>query len=159
MRLTIIVCLFVWIAFCSIPTLGKTQGKGAQTDISATPIGRWKTVDDVTGKATSVVTIFEENGKLYGRIEKLIDPDPLDRDPRCNRCDGDAKGRPLIGLEILWGLRRDGAQWSGGRILDPETGKTYKCVVALEDGGAELKVRGFIGFSILGRTQYWTREK
>jgi uncharacterized protein (DUF2147 family) len=123
------------------------------------PIGRWKTVDDATGSVNSVVVIWEESGTLSGRIEKLIPPDPHDPDPRCVRCEGDMKNKPLIGLRILWGLRKSGDHWAGGVILDPDNGKTYRCFVDMQDGGEKLKVRGFIGFSLLGRTQYWLRDK
>jgi uncharacterized protein (DUF2147 family) len=107
----------------------------------------------------SIVVIWEANGKLYGKIEKLVDPDPGDLNPRCTRCDGELKGRPLIGLQILWDLRKDGDEWSGGKILDPDNGKVYKCYIALEDGGEKLKVRGYLGFSLLGRTEYWLRDQ
>jgi uncharacterized protein (DUF2147 family) len=106
----------------------------------------------------SLVVIWEENGKLYGKIEKLIDPDPQDPHPRCVRCDGEMKGTPLVGLRILWDFRKDGDQWSGGKVLDPDNGRVYKCYLAVEDGGDKLKVRGFIGFSFVGRTQYWLRD-
>ena len=64
----------------------------------------------------------------------------------------------MIGLRILWDLSNDGNGWSGGSILDPANGKTHKCQLSVEDGGRKLKVRGFIGVSLLGRTQYWLRE-
>jgi uncharacterized protein (DUF2147 family) len=123
------------------------------------PVGRWQTVDDVTGKVNSVVVVWEQDRKLYGKIEKLVDPEPHDLDPRCTRCDGEMKDRPLRGLRILWDLRKDRNQWSGGKILDPDNGKTYRCSIAVEDGGAKLRVRGFIGLSFLGRTQHWIREQ
>jgi uncharacterized protein (DUF2147 family) len=69
------------------------------------------------------------------------------------------KDRPVIGLRILWDLRKDGEQWSGGKVLDPNNGKVYKCFIVMEDGGKKLRVRGFIGFSLLGRTQYWLRDE
>jgi uncharacterized protein (DUF2147 family) len=131
---------------------------GAKDSPGNSPVGRWRTVDDATGKAKSVVMIWEESGRLYGRIQKLVDPDPYDPNPRCNDCTGDQKGQPVIGLRILWDLQKDGDAWSGGTILDPANGKTYKCLLALEEGGMKLKVRGFIGVSLLGRTQYWLRE-
>jgi uncharacterized protein (DUF2147 family) len=129
-----------------------------QASSASSPVGRWTTVDDVTGKAKSVVAIWEENGKLYGRVQRLLDPDPGDPNPTCDGCEGELKGKPVIGLRILWDLQKDGDGWSGGTILDPANGKTYKCLVSVEDGGAKLKVRGFIGVSVLGRTQYWRRE-
>ena len=124
-----------------------------------TPVGRWKTVDAVTGKVNSVVKIWEQDGKLYGQIEKLIDPDPNDPDPRCVRCLGDLKDQRLVGLRIVWDLRKDGDQWTNGEILDPDSGKIYRCSIAMKDGGKKLKVRGFIGFSLLGRTEYWLRDE
>jgi uncharacterized protein (DUF2147 family) len=76
-------------------------------------------VDDVTGEPKSVVVIWEENGKLYGQIQKLVNPDPDDPNPRCDDCTGDQKGKRVIGLRILWDLFKDGNGWSGGSILDP----------------------------------------
>jgi|SRR6516162_2690035 uncharacterized protein (DUF2147 family) len=157
--------MWALISLCTLMFLfpGCAQGQRTETDshISAesTPVGRWKTIDDVTGKVNSIVVIWEENGTLDGEIEKLVDPKPRDPNPRCLRCDGEMKDKPLIGLRILWNLRKDADQWSGGKILDPDTGKVYRCDIALEDGGKKLRVHGFIGFSLLGRTQYWLRDQ
>ncbi|MEA3004911.1 MAG: hypothetical protein QOI94_180, partial [Acidobacteriaceae bacterium] len=85
--------------------------------------------------------------------------DPKDPNPRCTPCTGEQKGRPVVGLRIFWDLQKDGDAWSGGTILDPESGKMYKCLLSREDGGEKLKVRGFIGLSLLGRTQYWLRDQ
>jgi uncharacterized protein (DUF2147 family) len=123
----------------------------------ASPAGRWKTIDDATGKAKSIVAIREENGKLYGKIEKVLDSDQPGPNPLCLKCEGDLKNKPETGLQILWDLQKDGDQWSGGQILDPHNGKVYRCFIALEDGGKKLKVRGYIGFALLGRTEYWLR--
>jgi uncharacterized protein (DUF2147 family) len=151
---------FIWrlvfsvlIGSVFVPAVGAESGQAGNS-----PVGRWRTVDDVTGKAKSVVAIWEENGKLYGRVQKLLDPDPNDPNPTCDDCAGDQKGQPVIGLKILWDLQKDGDGWSGGTILDPANGKTYKCLLSVEDGGTKLKVRGFVGVSVLGRTQYWLRE-
>jgi uncharacterized protein (DUF2147 family) len=130
-----------------VRVLGQHQEPTVPTVSQASPVGRWKTFDDATGKATSVVSIWEEKGKLYGRIEKLIDPDPKDPDPGCDRCEDELKDKPLIGLRILWDLRKDGDAWSGGRILDPDNGKVYKCSITVEHDGEKLKVRGFIGLA------------
>jgi uncharacterized protein (DUF2147 family) len=147
--------LSVLLGSASAPLLRAAAGAEKSTD---SPVGRWKTVDDVTGKPKSVVTIWEENGKLYGRVQKLVDPDPQNPNPTCEDCTGDKKGKPVVGLKILWDLQKDGDGWSGGTILDPSNGKTYKCLLSLEEGGTKLKVRGFIGVSVLGRTQIWLRE-
>ena len=159
MRSSMFVCLCVWMLLSPVCPLGQYRRPDAPTPSQTSPVGRWKTIDDATGKATSVVSIWEENGKLYGRIEKLIDPDSKDPDPRCNRCEGELKGKPLVGLRILWDLGKDGDKWSSGKVLDPDNGKVYKSLIIVEDSGKKLKVRGFIGFSLLGRTQYWLRDE
>jgi uncharacterized protein (DUF2147 family) len=159
MRSRVFVCLYVWMLLSPVRPLGQHPEPATPTPSQTSPVGRWKTFDEATGKATSVVSIWEENGKLYGRIEKLIDPDPKDPAPRCHRCEGELKGKPLIGLRILWDLRKDGDKWSGGNVLDPDNGKVYKSLIVVEVGGKRLKVRGFVGFSLLGRTQYWLRDE
>ena len=153
-----ILCLVLSVLYGSVFAPAVRLGTGEESPARNSPVGLWKTVDDVTGKVKSIVTIWEESGKLYGRVQKLVNPDPQDTNPRCNDCTGDQKGKPVIGLRILWDLQRDGDGWSGGTILDPANGKTYRCRLALEEGGTKLKVRGFIGISLLGRTQHWLRE-
>ncbi|MGA3132274.1 MAG: DUF2147 domain-containing protein [Terracidiphilus sp.] len=128
----------------------------AQTDAASSPVGRWKTIDDHTGKPKSIVEIREQNGTLTGTIETLLNP-PTPH-PTCNLCSGAKKDQPFLGLEILWGFHLDGGQWSGGQVLDPETGKVYSATITLQDGGNKLRLRGYIGISLLGRTQYWLRE-
>ena len=120
---------------------------------AASPIGKWKTIDDATHKPKSIVEIYEQGGKLYGKIIKLFREAGEEQNPKCDKCKGDKKDKPVIGMVILEGLWREGDEWKGGTILDPDNGKTYKCYIKLEKG--KLKVRGFIGFSALGRTQYW----
>jgi len=154
-----LVSSFLAIALSATATLVGGGAGYAQRPDPATPLGRWRTVDDLTGKINSVVTIWEEDGKLYGRIERLINPDPRDPDPRCLRCSGALKGQRLLGLRILWGLGKDGDQWTGGEILDPDNGKIYRCSLSVKDSGKKLRVRGFIGLSWLGRTQYWLRDE
>ena len=116
--------------------------------------GTWKTIDDKTGKARSFVEIYESNGKLYGKVIKITDPNK--QDVKCTKCKGDKKNKPLIGLNVIEGLEKDGDVWEDGKITDPDTGKEYSCKIEL-DGKDKLKVRGFIGFSLLGRTQVWQR--
>ncbi|MEM7185524.1 MAG: DUF2147 domain-containing protein [Bacteroidota bacterium] len=116
--------------------------------------GTWKTIDDSTGEARSIVEIYEEDGKVYGKIIELINP--KEPNPLCDKCSGEDKDQPVIGLTFIKGLKKDGDEYNGGKILDPENGKLYKCYITLEDEN-KLKVRGYIGFSLLGRTQYWYR--
>jgi uncharacterized protein (DUF2147 family) len=129
----------------------------APASLPASPVGRWKTVDDSTGKVKSIVAIREENGKLYGTIEELFDP-PVPH-PTCYLCTGDLKDRPLVGLQILWDFVPDGVQWSGGQVLDPETGKIYRASIALEDGGKKLRLHGYFLVTLLGRTEHWLRAE
>lgn len=121
------------------------------------PTGYWRTIDDESGKARSIVEITEKGGELRGTIVKLLNRKGEDPNPICDECPGERKDQPIKGMTILWGLERDGDEWSGGTILDPESGDTYDARLELQEGGEKLDVRGFIGFSMLGRTQTWER--
>ena len=118
--------------------------------------GKWKTIDDETGKAKSIVEIYKEDGKIYGNIIEILDPKK--KNTVCVECKGSDKGKRIEGLVILKGLEKDGEEYSGGTIVDPTNGKVYKSYIALEEDNL-LKVRGYIGFSLIGRTQYWIRTK
>jgi uncharacterized protein (DUF2147 family) len=122
------------------------------------PVGIWKTIDDETGKVKSIVQITETNGELQGKVEKVFSPPAESTNPICDKCEGELKDKPVIGMTILSGLKKDGNEYTGGHILDPKKGKTYKCKIKIADDGKTLEVRGFIGFSLLGRTQTWLRE-
>ena len=122
------------------------------------PIGYWKTIDDETNKPKSIVQIYEVDGKLHAKVIKLFREPDEDQDPHCDKCKGDKKGVRVIGMEMMWGLEKDDDEWDGGKILDPKNGKEYSCYITLEDENT-LKVRGFIGFSLIGRTQYWYRAE
>lgn len=123
------------------------------------PVGRWTTIDDETKKPKSVITIWEEGGKLFGKIEKLFLEPTEEQNPVCDKCEGSLKNQPILGMTILRDLKKDDDEWTGGTVLDPANGKTYKCKIAVEDGGKKLKVRGYIGLSLLGRTQHWVRAE
>jgi uncharacterized protein (DUF2147 family) len=115
-----------------------------------TPVGLWKTIDDNTGKQRSYVRIVDVGGELQGKVEKLF-PFPGD-DPEnlCEKCKGERKNKPVVGMTILWGLEQDeGMVWKGGEILDPDNGKTYRCKMTVSDNGKELDVRGYIGISLI----------
>ncbi|WP_085317703.1 DUF2147 domain-containing protein [Derxia lacustris] len=129
----------------------------AATAAQATPVGLWKTIDDETGQPRSLVRITEADGRLSGRIEKLLVA-PVS--PVCIKCADERRDQPLEGLTIIRNLRRDadGAAWSGGDILDPKSGKVYSLRLTESADGRRLEVRGFIGFALLGRTQVWLRE-
>jgi uncharacterized protein (DUF2147 family) len=127
----------------------------AQTPSFQSPIGLWQTIDDHTGKPRGIVRIFETQGHLYGDVVRVLDPDKAGA--VCLKCTDDRKGKPVQGLQIIRGLAPDGDRWSGGTILDPESGDTYRCSMHLADGGRKLVVRGYLGISLLGRSQTWLR--
>jgi len=123
------------------------------------PVGLWKNIDDKTGKPKALIRISEANGIYQGKIEKLFRPADQDQNPKCEKCEGADKGQPLIGLAIIKDIRKDDDEYSGGTIMDPENGKTYKSKMKLADGGKKLDVRGYIGTPLLGRSQTWVREE
>ena len=118
-------------------------------------VGIWKNLDDTDGKEKSHIEIYEVNGKLRGKVIKLL---PSAHITKCDQCTGDKKGKNLVGMDILWDMVKVGNKWENGEILDPKSGKIYSCKIEL-DGKDKLKVRGFMGVSILGRTQTWYKVK
>ena len=135
-------CVLLLFAFFSI------------TVNSQTIVGKWKTIDDKTGEAKSVVEVFSQSGKIYAKVVEVFDL--THKNSLCQKCSGDDKNKPILGLTIIKGLSKDGSEYNSGEILDPKNGKLYKCALSLESKD-KLKVRGYIGFSLLGRTQYWHR--
>lgn len=119
-------------------------------------IGKWKTIDDETGKERSIVEIYESEGKIYAKIVKLLEKS--EENKVCENCKGANKNKPLKGMIIINGLTKDDDEWNGAKILDPKTGSEYKCYITLEEPN-KLKVRGYLGFALLGRTQYWYKVK
>ena len=122
------------------------------------PVGTWNTIDDETKKPKSLVRITEKDGVISGTVEKIVDP--AKQDSKCDECASDdpRKGKPVIGMTILTGLKKDGDNvYSGGNILDPNNGKTYNAKVTVIEGGKKLEMRGSILF--IGRTQIWIRAE
>ena len=120
------------------------------------PVGLWKTIDDKTGKPRSLIRINESNGEYSATIEKgLLVTDT--GEAICDKCSDERKNQKLLGMTIVKGLKKNGPQYDGGEILDPDNGKTYRCKMKLDETGNSLEVRGFIGISLLGRSQIWNR--
>ncbi len=121
------------------------------------PAGLWQTIDDETGQPKSLVRNQIDQGLLHGRVEEILTEPNGGRDKLCEECEGDRHNRPVVGMTILWDLSDDGDWWQGGRILDPANGREYKARLRLLESGDTLEVRGFIGFSLIGRSQTWHR--
>jgi len=128
-------------------------GLGAQT--TATPAGRWQTLDDDTGEARSVIEIYEQGGTYQGKIIQILTGN---NDAVCDNCSGKDKGKPILGLVIIKDLEKDGDYWSGGTITDPQKGSDYKLSAWYEnDDPDKLFIRGK-HWTGLYRTQTWVRE-
>ncbi|REG99705.1 DUF2147 domain-containing protein [Flavobacterium aquicola] len=121
-----------------------------------TVLGKWKTIDDETGEAKSIVEVYEKSGKVYAKVVEILRAEH--KKDVCTKCDGAEKNKPILGMVIMNGLKKDGEEYNGGTILDPENGKKYKCYITLESPD-KLKLRGYIGIALVGRTQYWIRVK
>ena len=121
-----------------------------------TPVGIWRQIDDVTGKPKSIIQITENNGKLEGKVMQVLLSDDGPH-PLCKKCEGERKDQPIEGMVIMWGVHKDDDVWDGGKILDPKNGKVYSVKLSLTDGGQKLDVHGYIGISLLGRSQVWER--
>lgn len=127
-----------------------------QISFSQTIIGKWKTIDDETGKEKAIIEIFEKNGKYYGKIIEILEEEHRFR--KCELCQGEDKNKPILGLVIIKSMQKNGAIFDGGKITDPKNGKTYNCKISF-DGNNKLIVRGYIGISLFGRSQTWVRGK
>ena len=120
------------------------------------PVGTWQTVDEKTGKVVSEVQLYDQGGKLFGKIVKLADPDDAQGKPKvCTKCPGADKDKPIVGLVILKDMSPSGDRYKGGTIMDPDDGKIYKSEIWGESGN--LKVRGYLG--PFYRTQTWQKAK
>ena len=115
--------------------------------------GKWKTVDGVTGEQKSIVEIFERDGKVFGKIVEILQPEH--KNAVCEKCVGDEKNKPVLGLELIKNMEPDGRYYKRGTIFDPEHGKKFRCRLALTDNPDVLQVRGYVAF--LYATQYWLR--
>ena len=128
----------------------------ASMALANSPVGQWHTLDDKTGEVKSVVVIFEQQGVVRGRVEKVLrkDADPA---AKCDKCSDDRKNQPVVGLEIIRGAKKASGKnvWEDGEIFDPENGRTYALRLTPIENGAKLEVRG--SFGPIGRTQTWVR--
>jgi uncharacterized protein (DUF2147 family) len=123
------------------------------------PAGRWKTIDDETGKPKSIMVVVMRGDTLVATIDSLFRGPDETPDPVCDLCTGWRKNKKVRGLTITDVMVKHGNEWNGGWITDPKNGKTYKCIIKIKDNGEKIEVRGYIGLSLIGRSQYWYRIK
>ena len=144
-RITYVACILAGLA-----------GGSLAASVDLTPAGVWKTIDDKTGKPRAIIRVYEQNGRWFGKVERSLAEEPRER---CDKCSDERKNQPIIGMVVLRNMQKRGDEYSGGDILDPDSGWIYRCKLQLVDGGKKLNVRGYLGFSLLGRTQVWSREQ
>jgi len=151
--------LFLIVSLLSLFFIGQLPAEVPGENL--TPVGYWKTIDDKTGEAKSIVKIWvAKDGTLKGRIEKVFPKEGEDPNPKCDKCKGDRKDKPVLGMEFLWGFNGEGAVWKNGEVLDPENGKIYSCQLEVIENGKKLKVFGYIRIIFkIGRSQIWLREQ
>jgi uncharacterized protein (DUF2147 family) len=140
-----------WIALALVAAVSSVSAQG-------TPVGVWKTIDDKTKTERALIRISEAGGVYSGKLEKLLAADAK-QDAVCDKCTDDRKDKPIVGMEIMRGVKRAEGDntWDGGTILDAADGKVYKVRLQTADGGKKLDVRGYVGMPMLGRTQTWIR--
>lgn len=129
----------------------------------STIVGTWKTIDDETGETKSLVKIYKFKGTYYGKVVKLYRKPNEEQDPVCDKCGKKdyRRGKKIKGMFVISKMKasKDLKSAKGGTILDPKSGKIYGCKMEVAANGKKLKVRGFMGFAALGRTQTWIRVK
>jgi uncharacterized protein (DUF2147 family) len=118
-------------------------------------VGVWK-----DGQGKGQVQIYKHNGKYYGKIIWLKNPKDVNGKPKVDRKNPDMtlRNKPVMGLVMLKDFKYDDEEWSGGRIYNPSDGKEYKAYMKLKDRNT-LAVRGYIGISLLGKTDTWIRVR
>lgn len=123
----------------------------------ASPAGYWLQISDTNQQPQSILYLWDDHGVVSGKVVTgfLVDGQPPQQN--CSECPQPFKDKPIMGMTILWGFKAQDGVWEGGHILDPNRGSIYHCVLTLENKGTQLKVRGYIGFPLFGRTQVWNR--
>lgn len=150
LRFPIFSMLLVWMLALASPALAQT----AEADLV---IGNWL-VQDKKAK----VQIYKKGDRYFGKIVWLKEPDDEQGNPKVDKENPEEKqrSRPILGMVMLRDFEYDeDLVWEDGDIYDPKNGKTYSCKMTLSEDGRSLDVRGYIGISLIGRTQTWTRTE
>jgi len=120
-----------------------------------TIFGNWLSKNK-DGTFDSVIKVYKKDGKVVAKIIEIKDTSR--QNAVCELCEGKNKNKPILGLNILTGLEKQDDEWSGGTILDPRNGKVYQCYIELVKPN-KLKLRGYIGILLFGKTAYWERAE
>lgn len=129
------------------------------TFANANIVGKWKQFDEETGKLRTIIEIKKENDKYVGQITKIFFRPGEFTEPVCATCENEHKGEKIVGMKFMWGFSQDGSnKYSDGKIMNPTNGDLYRGKITMSDDEKSLLVRGFIGFSLFGRTQKWERD-
>jgi len=132
---------------------------GVAHAVGAEPIaaGLWQALDKDSGEPTGWFLIRDHDGVYEGLIVRMFFKPGENAEVVCDRCNDDRHNKPWLGLDIIRGMKRDGLNYNDGTILDPRYGQIYNAKMTLAPDGQTLVVRGYLGISLLGQDQYWTR--
>lgn len=148
-----------WVSSAAVLALTLTFASVAAHAADQTAAGVWEQVNEKTGQAQSTITIAKSGPAYVGTVTSIYPQPGHPADPICNKCEGSMKNRPIKGLQIINGMQQQGNEYTGGTILDPESGSVYNATMQLSDDGRHLTVRGYVGIPTFGRSQTWNRLK
>ena len=137
--------------------LAAGAGVAAAPATEPSAVGLWEQVDEKTGQPESWFKIVERNGVYMGNIVKIFFKPGEDENWSCDKCEGDERGKPVLGLALIKCMQRQGLSYENGTIMDPRDGAVYRALMKLSPDGRKLEVRGYLGISLFGRSQVWNR--
>jgi uncharacterized protein (DUF2147 family) len=159
-RITVLIASSFMACLLVLSSVAHAKRAMQETTTELTPVGTWQTIDEATQKPKSVIQIWEKDGKLYGKIKRVLFLSEENKNGLCGKCTGAWHNKPIEGMTNIWGLQQDPEnplKWIDGQILDPKNGKTYHCQMTVSEDGKELNVHGYVGVPLFGRTQTWSR--
>ncbi|MFM9880511.1 MAG: DUF2147 domain-containing protein [Burkholderiaceae bacterium] len=151
-----------WLRLCAVffMALCCVWPAQAQAQVLVEPVvGLWRVANEQTGKTDALVRIYAVNGQLEGKLEAIFPAPGEDPDPRCVKCEGAQHNQPKRGLVFMWGFSKIGNEYTGGRVLDPNTGSVYRAKMSVSEDGEKLMLHGYIGIPLLGRSQTWFKAR